>query len=285
MSAYTVYADEAWTHDPDMRFWRFYGGAMLPSRLRTDLENELSELKDELGLQGEMKWSYTRPFNWERYARVVDLFLDSVEDRRVKLRYMWLDQLFQNPNALTAYQREYGYYILYYFFIVFAFGPPWHDVGSVEVEALLDAFPDTPEKRFNFRQFMLSCHQFQRFENCSTFRIFDVGHVDSHEHIIVQCVDVIIGAMGFRLNRMHQVKQSNGRRADATKAKEKLYKRIRDRLGQIDMGERGGSAFGVGVSTSRGSDYSNLWRHKFRQWSFKKPGVLDPRWVRRPHRR
>lgn len=268
MSAYVVYADEAWTHDPGLRFWRFYGGAMLLASDRERIERELLELQARLGIPGEIKWTKVRPFNWERVAVVLDRFLDFVQAGEIKLRYMWLDQMFQTPDALTEYHRRYGYYILYYFFLVLAFGLPYHDSDEiVDIARFLpDKLPDEPEKRREFEQFLCQCHQLRRYHGHSQFRISNVGEAHSHDHIILQCVDVIIGAVGFRLNHMHKAKQPNGRRAEATKVKEKLYERIRDRLGEIDMGERGGQAFAIGVNTGKGSDFANLWRHKFRQW-------------------
>jgi hypothetical protein len=156
VSQYTVYADEAWTHDPQHdRFWRFYGGAMVASAERQRVENELVALKSQLGLQGEIKWSQVRRFNWERVAVVIDRFLDFVEAGDVKLRYMWLDQGFHDPAALNDFHREYGYYILYYFFVVFGFGLPWHDEAErVNIVFFPDTLPDQPEKRKSFQQFL-----------------------------------------------------------------------------------------------------------------------------------
>jgi hypothetical protein len=282
MSPYIAYADEAWTHDPENRFWRFYGGALLRAAERERIERELNGLKATLGLEGEMKWTQVRPFNWERVAVVLDRFLDFVDERKIKLRYMWLDQAFQDPDALSTYHIEYGYYILYYFFLVFGLGLPWHDDpdGLVSIEYFLDTLPDQPEKREAFRRFLLRAHNFKRFDKQSRFRIVSVGDVDSKKHVILQCVDVIIGAVGFRLNHQHKAKKKNGRRAEATKTKEQLYNRIRLRLGQIDMAERGGLSYAVGVNTGKSGDVANRWRHKFRQWDFRKPGSFNVDWAR-----
>ncbi len=277
-----MYADEAWTHDPNRnRFWRFYGGAMVASTERQQVENELLALKAKLGLQGEIKWSQVRPFNWERVAVVLDRFFDFVEGGVVKLRYMWLDQMFQDPAALNDFHREYGYYILYYFFVVFGFGLPWHDEKEpVNVVFFPDTLPDQPEKRKSFRQFLYRCHAAHRHDDLSRFRFVEVGDVNSKNHVILQCVDVIIGAAGFRLNQHHVAKQKNGKRAEATKIKEKLYDHIRKRLAQIDMGERGTLSFAVGVNTGKNGDVANRWRHKFRQWDFRKPGTFNADWAR-----
>lgn len=282
MSGYRLYSDEAWTHNPRLRFWRFYGGALVKSSDRERVENALLALKNELGLQGEIKWSEARQFNSDRIAVVVERFLQFVESGDVKFRYMWIDNGFQNPEALTPYHEEWGFYILYYYFVVQGFGLPWHDEnGAVEVELFPDQLPDNVDKRRAFREFLMRAHTFQRYETGSQFRISEVADdVKSGHHIILQCVDFIIGAIGYRLNDRHRVKQNNGRRSDGTRRKEGLYKGIYRALRKIDMGERGTLAYSIGHSTGKGGEWANLWRHKFRQWDFRGPGAFNPDWLR-----
>ena len=280
MTAYTVYADEAWTHDPELRFWRFYGGAMLRSSERDRIEAELLTLKTQRGLHGEIKWSLTTPARAERFGAIVERFLDYVDAGDVTLRYMWLDQLRQDPDALTAWHREYGFYILYYYFVVFGFGLPWHDQrDTVAVEFFPDALPNEPVKLREFQQFLHRCHIARRFRQRSSFRFINVTAVESEKHIILQCVDLIIGAVGYKLNKKYKAKTGH-RRSRSAVAKIELWERIRDRLGAIDMGERGTHSFAVGVNTGTGPEATNRWRHKFRQWDFRVPGAFNPNWVR-----
>lgn len=280
MTGYTLYADEAWTHDPEHRFWRFYGGALVRSSERARVENELLALKAERGLHGEIKWSYTNPARAERFGAIAHRFLDFVEAGDVKLRYMWLDQRRQDANALSEWNREYGFYVLYYYFIVFGFGLPWHDErDTVGVEFFPDTLPDEPDKREEFREFLLRCHSIRRFENSSPFRITNVAAVNSSKHILLQCVDLVIGAVGYKLNKQFQAKTGR-RRSRCSVVKIELYERIRDCLSRIDMGERGTAKFSVGVNTATDGDKANRWRYKFRQWDFRRPGADNPNWDR-----
>jgi hypothetical protein len=279
VATYTVYADEAWTHDDRLRFWRFYGGAMMLSSNRDRIEAELRAVKRRVGLHGEVKWTEVRPNKWKRFALIVDRFFDFVDSGDIRLRYMWLDQMFQEPERLTEYHREFGYYILYYFFLVFGFGLPWHDGDQpILIEFHPDELPDELSKRSDFTRFLMRCHRSARFDNLSEFRIIDVGEVTSRDHLILQCVDLIIGAVGAKLNKTLIQKGPSGRRFERTIVKELLYKHIRQRIGDIDMRERGTRHFSVGVNTGTGSDFANRWRHKFRQWNFRKPGAFNPRW-------
>jgi hypothetical protein len=280
MTAYTVYADEAWTHEPEHRFWRFYGGALLRSSERPRIENELLALKAQRGLHGEIKWSLTTPARAERFGALVDRFLDFVEYGDVKLRYMWLDQRRQDTTALSEWHREYGFYILYYYFVVFGFGLPWHNErDAVGIEFFPDTLPDEPQKRREFRDFLLRAHNARRFRQRAPFRVTNVAAVDSTKHIILQCVDVIIGAVGYKLNKQYKAKRG-GKRSRSSVAKIELWERILDRLGAIDMGERGTRSFAVGVNTGTGPEALNRWQHKFRQWDFRVPGAFNPNWER-----
>ena len=71
-----------------------------------------------------------------------------------------------------------------------------------------------------------------------------IAEVDSHEHSILQAVDVVLGSMQFRLNDFHRAKPpGQARRGKKTIAKEKLYKRISQRIRSIYPN------FNIGIST------------------------------------
>jgi hypothetical protein len=79
----------------------------------------------------------------------------------------------------------------------------------------------------------------------------------------MQCLDVVLGAMCFRLNDKHLEKlPGRRRRGKRTVAKEKLYKFLLSRIRQIYPG------FNIGESTGKGGDWSSLWTHPYRHWKF-----------------
>lgn len=83
----------------------------------------------------------------------------------------------------------------------------------------------------------------------------------SHDHDLLQCLDVVLGAMAFRLNDKHKVKPLDAhRRGKRTIAKEKLYKHILTRIREIYTN------FNIGESTDTQGDYANRWRHPYRHW-------------------
>ena len=79
----------------------------------------------------------------------------------------------------------------------------------------------------------------------------------------LQCLDVVLGSMAFRLNDKHKMKPpGKHRRGKRTTAKEKLYKFIHRRNCEIYP------HFNIGDTTGRAGDWSNLWKHPYRHWKF-----------------
>lgn len=55
-----------------------------------------------------------------------------------------------------------------------------------------------------------------------------IAEVDSKNHVILQCIDIALGSMNFKLNNMDKEKMPNSNRCGKrTIAKEKLYKKIK----------------------------------------------------------
>lgn len=270
LARYVAYADEAWTNDDSLRHKRFYGGAILRERDVTYVNSVLNATKNDCGLVGEVKWTKTKAPNHDRVIRLLNHFFDLIDQDLIRLRWMWSDELFQGTSHPPDNLEGLGYFVRYYYFLVFSFGLPYHDLAqTVEIRFFLDDLPHNAEKCAKFKRFLMTCHTASRFQNQSTFRIVDVGEVSSREHVVLQCVDVIIGAIGFRLNKYHKKLQPNGKRAAGTVAKEKVYKAIFERLRAIDQKHRNKASFSVGINTSTDGDYANRWRHRVRQWSFR----------------
>ena len=80
--------------------------------------------------------------------------------------------------------------------------------------------------------------------------------------MLLQCLDVVLGAMAFRLNDKHREKPpGKQRRGKRTIAKEKLYKHIRADLPIYPN-------FNISETTGKGGDWANLWLHPYRHWKF-----------------
>lgn len=91
----------------------------------------------------------------------------------------------------------------------------------------------------------------------------DIAEAISHNHIILQCLDLILGSMEFRLNEKHKVKvEGQRKRGKRTIAKEKLYKHINAHIRSIYPN------FNIGATTGNQDNIENRWKHPYRHWKF-----------------
>ena len=130
----------------------------------------------------------------------------------------------------------------------------------------MDQLPDTKEKCEKFKAYVRNIpdiHDFEDVHNRLHIREGDVADVCSHKHILLQCTDIVLGAMYFRLNGLHLEKPEGARvRGKRTIAKEKLYKHINSRIREIL------SNFNIGISTgARGYD-NPAWNLPYSHWKF-----------------
>lgn len=177
------------------------------------------------------------------------------------------------PQNLSREHEEKEYFLLYYQFIKHAFGIDYcnpNENDQVILKMYFDKLPDTRKKNREFKGYIYSLNDFFCINNVHIYNE-DIAEVDSKNHVILQCMDIILGAINFKLNDMDKEKMPNSnRRGKRTKAKEKLYKNI---LKNIKENHKN---FNIGVSTSTRGDYTNNWKDSYRHWCFKsKNSIFD----------
>lgn len=257
--AFLIYADESVSQGA--RFSNFYGGALVKSEDHAGVIERLSGVKLEQHLFGEVKWSKITENYQEKYIRLVDAFFDEIEAGRVKVRVMFTENRRPTPE-LTHDQREHAFFILYYHFVKFAFGLAYVEQGR-RVRLFFDDLPDTLEKRRKFRDYLAALSAYAPFRRAGVFLDREIAEVRSHDHVILQCVDVVLGAMQFRLNEKHLEKPAGAKaRGRRTIAKEKVYKAINARIRRLRPN------FNIGITTGVDGDKANRWRHAYRHWLF-----------------
>jgi hypothetical protein len=258
-----IYTDESTKHG--RYFANFYGGALVRSEDIDEVREILAEVAVEAGLTAEIKWQKVSSGYLDRYMRVVDAFFDLIAAGRIKVRIMFTQKLFV-PVNLTPEQRENEYHLLYYQFLKHAFGLKFCNPSPepVRLRVYLDNLPDTKEKNARFKGHIAALEKSKEFRDAHVLVPADqIAEVRSHDHIVLQCLDVVLGAMQFRLNDLHKEKpEGQARRGSRTIAKEKLYKHINSRIRAIYP------HFNIGTSTGTDGDLANRWEHPYRHWLF-----------------
>jgi len=228
----------------------------------------LNKYKQEHGINGEMKWTkVTEPY-LEKYIGLIDVFFDLLVEDKLKMRVMF-QQNSVSDSVIRGFSREEhdeSYFKLYYQFIKHSFGLKYSNKSCTDifVRLFFDQFPDKQEKIEKFKQFIHRLQFSQDFLNANLFiRYNDIVEVTSHDHVILQCADIVTGAIFFKLNKKNLATDPlTQRRGKRTKAKEKLYKHIYSRVSELRP------RFNIGVSTGLDGDITNRWNNPYMHWLF-----------------
>ncbi len=261
---YIIYADESLKRGKF--FSNYYGGALVRSQDLQFVQSSLRNTMAALNLTREVKWSKVSAVYLDKYMRLMDCFFSLMRNGRVKARIMFT----QNANVPTALSKKHAedeYFLLYYQFIKHAFGLPYsNDTGKpIRCRLYLDKLPDTKEKVAIFRGYLCGLSKSPAFRHARIQFLPDqIAEVRSHDHVILQCVDVVLGSMQFRLNDKHKVKPAGSRvRGSKTIAKEKLYRHINQSIRALYPN------FNIGISTGIRNGPEDRWEDPYRHWLFK----------------
>lgn len=260
---YIIYCDES--IDNGRYFSNFYGGVLVRSSDLNQVQKVLLDRKTELNLLKEAKWSKVTDQYLSKYLGLMETFFALVEVDKVKTRIMFTQNSIV-AKSLRSEQLENEYFLLYYQFVKHAFGLQYSNSTNspIQVRLYFDDLPDTREKVANFKVYIAGLNRFRQFEDANIKIPLDqIAEVNSHDHPVLQCLDVVLGSMQFRLNDKHKENPEGSRvRGKRTIAKEKLYVYINQRIRKIYPN------FNIGISTAR-SDVRNTWLHPYRHWLFK----------------
>jgi hypothetical protein len=260
---YVIYCDES--TEKGKFYSNFYGGALVRSADIDAVRKALKDKKEELNFGGEIKWDKVTSNYLQKYKDLMDLFFDLIAKDTVKVRIMFTQNI-NKPINLTEEQVEQTYFILYYHFLKLAFGLAHSNDGKqpVYLRLLLDQLPDTKEKALKFKAYLCALSKNPQFRAAKVAILEHfIADVKSHEHDILQCLDVVLGSMQFRLNDMYKaMPKGKKRRGKRTKAKHALYRHINAHIRKIYPG------FNVGTSTGTAKGIEDRWRHPYRHWLF-----------------
>lgn len=272
-----LYCDES--DSSGRHYANFYGGAMVESLHLAEVIERLQSCKLELNLLGEVKWQKITENYAQKYIDFVSETLALMGEGKLKVRIMFT-QNYYSAYRLTPEQREKGFFLLYYQFVKHAFGLKYAGTAgqTTGVRIYFDKLPDTAEKCAEFKRYVSDLSTNRGFRTAGILiRQDQLAEVDSKEHVVLQALDVLLGAMQFRLNDKHLEKPEGSRvRGKRTVAKERVYKHINAGIRAL----YGGKAFNIGVSTGR-PDAGHEWLDPHRHWLFKpKEAVVRPEFAK-----
>lgn len=262
---YILYCDES--EIKGKYYSNFYGGVMVGASQYERISTFLKDEKKRLNLLGEVKWSKVTESYLEKYKVLINAFFSQIKAGHLRLRIMF-HQNANEPNSLSDDDYKNTYFKLYYQFIKHAYGLQFANPKNAPVKLRLyfDVFPENLESVSNFKGFLLGLNKNSKIQKAG-FRILeeDITEVHSHDHVLLQCLDIVLGAIHFRLNDKHKEKiPGSTQRGKRTKAKEILYKAI---LEEIRGLEERFENFNIGISTTV-ANLETKWSAPYLHWNF-----------------
>lgn len=261
---YILYCDES--SSKGELFSDFFGGCIVSASVQPEIEKALNDKKAELNINAEVKWTKITENYVEKYCQLIHLFFDFVRAGKIRIRIMFrkTEDQYEKGNSPTKDQR---YFKLYYQFLKHSFGftTDKEITGEYYVHFYLDELPDHSVRANEFKDYLCELPNIADMSKSGLkIRKRDIGEVKSHNHVLLQCTDVILGAMHFRLNKLNKViPEGKKRRGKKTIAKEKMYKFILEEINTIHP------KFNIGTSTgARGYDHPH-WESPYEHWCFK----------------
>lgn len=254
-----IWLDESDKHGS--YYSNFYGGILVVSKHRAEVLRRMTKIKEELGIVDEIKWQKVNAYYYEKYVKLVDELFEMGKAGMLKIRIFFRHNQFE--PELTPEKRKEEYPILYYQFIKYAFGLVFAN-DTEGIRLYLDEIPLNQSDKQNFVSHLYSLNNDSEFKE-KGIRFVDKGisEVDSKSHLPLQFVDVILGAICFKLNEKDKLKSDGDERpGKRTILKLKLYKHINQKIREIYPD------FNIGISTPIKLE-SDRWFQVYRHWSFK----------------
>lgn len=244
----------------------FYGGVMVAAKEYEKALAVMKKMVDTIGIKEEIKWQKVDAVKLPAFIALIDTFFSLLKKKKIKVRIMFTQNAFK-AIGLRPEHADGEYFFLYYQFFKHAFGLQYANTQNekqIYIKPLFDYMPDTHSKRQQFKEYIKGLESIKAFADAGIkIRRDDIAEVDSKNHLLLQMLDVVLGAMQFRLNNKHKEKPvGQRRRGKRTIAKEKLYKHINKKIREIYPG------FNIGTSTGC-IEMEERWSHPYRHWCFK----------------
>lgn len=241
----------------------FYGGILVSSRNYNEVIGRMHSIVEKAGIKDEIKWQKVNDYHYEKYIDVVDELFDLAMENKIKIRIFFRHNQY-SASRLTPEEKRSDYQMLYYQFIKYAFGLPYAGENELEdMTIFLDEIPLRQSERDEFISHIRGLANDTVLKRRGLHIANDgIIEVDSKRHLPLQFMDVILGAICFKLNEKDKLKvEGDNKVGRRTLVKLKLYKHINMRIREIHPN------FNIGITTPIRLQ-SDSWTQVYRHWSF-----------------
>lgn len=200
---YVIVCDESTRHG--LNYSYFYGGAMVKESKYQKINDVLSLYSMSKGL-GEVKRTKITLTNYSDYIELLDLFFTYVKSSDIKARVMFAKN--EELDCLPKSVDE-TYCKFYYLFLRYAFSI-YYAKQNISLRLVFDDLPETKEACKKFKSYLVTNLNSIVVNNGNKVSVIsdDIEEVDSKKHMILQCMDVIMGLVDFHLNATQEERAS-----------------------------------------------------------------------------
>ena len=200
---YIIVCDESTRHGKLYSY--FYGGAIVKESEYQRINQVLQTYATAKQL-GEVKRTKITLNNYKEYIELLDLFFTYVQSSKIRARVMFSKN--EELDVLPSSVDE-TYCKFYYLFIRYAFSI-FYAKKDLSLRLTFDDLPETKTACDKFKKYLVQ--NLNALEIVSCNRVWlnetDIEEVDSKKHLILQCMDVVMGLVDFSLNATREERAS-----------------------------------------------------------------------------
>lgn len=159
------------------------GGVWIEKKSTRNIKRNIQRLKEKHQLNNEFKWKNVSPSKVDFYLDLIDLFFENPD---MRFRCIVIDSPKVDLNKFHNSDQELGFYKFYYQLI-------YHWLhGNKEYSIFLDYKKNKDRNRLTTLKDVLN--------NASMAYIENVQAIESKHSLLIQLVDVLTGAVGYKFN-------------------------------------------------------------------------------------
>ncbi len=219
---YLIVSDESTRHGKNYSY--FFGGCILEEKNYDTVSFVLNLLKNNFNLN-ELKRQKINDYNVDDYIFIIDTFFNFVKAGLIKVRIMYAPNTQLNSfrnGQVDSYEK------FYYLFLKNAFSL-FDSKQNMFLRLYLDELPETLQKNNDLKTYLSRLFLKKSFSGETENKVLlyksRIEEVNSKDHIILQCINVILGVIDFYLNTTEEEKGSK-----RGIAKMKLFKTIHQHI-------------------------------------------------------
>lgn len=241
-------------------FSNFYGGVLIRDKDKDFVINRLYYIKNLRRITtSEFKWEKINSSNIANYIKFIDEFFKLINDDKIRIRVKFINNADKIPGGTINYYRN-TYQNLYLSFLRHAFGFKY--LNNYSISFFFDTLPLNNAKKIKFFSKVSYLSKENNWDgNNIIINPDNIREVVSHDEILIQVIDVVIGSINF-MNNGEYTKLRDGLRK-RTIAKNIVAQYIHFKLLELD------EYYNPSKSTYKYYETENELRLKFRQWVLK----------------